>query len=286
MNSQVPSGSSQTTAGSSQATSGSNVKSQTHVPAFTPRPKKDPPGMSALFVALTIVCALGASAIVTAAGREGTSIDSLGTAVSEFLSSIGLRTVEATAHAETAAAEREVSETNVNVDFLGTMVRDSAKSNSQEFARVYKEITSLKSEVSALREGTGALRSNVSLLQTSLDDLSLGRDSETDRINKRLAKIEDVISIRADVTASIPRQSFPPIPRKRAPRGHWTAEEMPGGTYLVKGPTGTFEVTIGSVVPGLGRIEAVRRQDGKLRLVTGKDRPQVTDKDRAQVVTE
>ena len=45
---------------------------------------------------------------------------------------------------------------------------------------------------------------------------------------------------------------------------------MTSGTYLVKGPTGTYEVTIGSVVPGLGRVEAVRHQDGKLRLITGK----------------
>ena len=42
--------------------------------------------------------------------------------------------------------------------------------------------------------------------------------------------------------------------------------------YLVKGPSGTFEATIGSYIPGLGRIEAVRHQDGRLRLVTGKDR--------------
>jgi hypothetical protein len=276
MSSQVPSGSSQTTTASSPATTGSNVKSQTHVPAFTPRPRRDPPGMSALFVGLTIVCALGASAVVTAAGRDGTSIEGIGTVVSEFLSNIGLRT--ATATADATAAEREAGETSVNLDFLNTVLRDNAKTSRQEFARVYNEITSLKSEMSALRQGTeakvGALRANVGLLQTSLDELSLGRDSETDQINKRLAKIEDVISIRADVTASIPHQSFPPIPRKRVQRrAPWTAEEIGGGAYRVKGPTGTFEVVVGSVVPGLGRIEAVKEQRGKLHLVTGVDQP-------------
>jgi len=270
---------------SAQVPSGSNVKSQMHVPSFTPRPRQDPPGMSALFVAVTIVCALGATAIVTTAGRDGAGVEGLGSTVSGFLSRIGLRAAPTapSERSDTLAVEREMGETSVNIDFLGTVVRDTAKATNQEFARVYNEMASLKSEVSALREVTeakvasthnevGTLRANVNLLQTSLDELSLGRDSETDRINKRLAKIEDVISIRADVTASIPRQSFPPLPRKRAPRiGTWTAAETATGTYLVKGPTGTYEVKIGSYVPGLGRIEAVRQQDGKLHLVTGND---------------
>ena len=233
--------------------------------------------MSALFVAVTIVCALGASAIVTTAGRDGAGVESLGSTVSGVLNSVGLGVVAAAQpeRSDTLAVEREMGETSVNIDFLGTVVRDTAKATNQEFARVYNEMSSLKSEVSALRDQTetkvATTRANVTLLQTSLDELSLGRDSETDRINKRLAKIEDVITIRADVTASIPRQSFPPIPRKRAPRaGTWSAEETATGTYLVKGPTGTYEVKIGSYVPGLGRIEAVRHQDGKLRLVTGR----------------
>jgi hypothetical protein len=275
----------QVTSGSSQVTSGSTVKSQTHVPSFAPRPRQDPAGMSALFIAVTIVCALGATAIVTTAGRDGSSFDGWTSAVSEALRSIGRGAVVAAQanQEETLGAEREMGEASVNIDFLGTIVRDHAKATNQEFARVYDEISTLKAEVSVLRETTetkaastrnevGTLRANVNLLQTSLDELSLGRDSETDRLNKRLAKIEDVISIRADVTASIPRQHFPPMPRRRAPRAaSWTAEELGNGYFVVKGPTGRFEVTVGSVVPGLGRIEAVRHQDGKLRLVTKED---------------
>ena len=37
---------------------------------FTPRPTQDPPGMSALFVAVTVVCALGASSILVTT-RDG-----------------------------------------------------------------------------------------------------------------------------------------------------------------------------------------------------------------------
>ncbi len=242
--------------------------------------------MSAMFVALTVVCVLGASAVMATAGRDG-GAGGWASAASTLLSSIGLG-----AHAsadpgqpDAIALARELDASNANIDFLGTVVRNNAKSTRQEFARVYQEISSLKSEVSTLRDRSapasvatrvddlstkiGAMRANMSLLQTSLDDLSIGRDSETDRINQRLAHIEDVISIRADVTAAIPRQTFPPIPRKRAPRSTaWSAEETGSGTFLVHGPTGTFEVTVGSYVPGLGRIEAVKNQGGKMHLVT------------------
>ena len=50
------------------------------------------------------------------------------------------------------AVEREMGETNVNIDFLGTVVRDTATATNQEFARVYSQMNSLKSEISALRE--------------------------------------------------------------------------------------------------------------------------------------
>jgi len=267
-----------------------NIPQPSFTPAYTPRPRHDPPAMSALFVALTVVCVLGASAVMTTAGREG-GAEGWANAAATILKSIGLSDEASvpSGGADALAIEREIGDSNVNVDFLATVVLDSTKSANQEFARVYAEITSLKSEVSALKEHTeptwasarvddlrdkvGTLRANMNLLQTSLDELSLGRDSETDSINKRLAKIEDVISIRADVTASIPRQTFPPLPRKRAVRGSaWSAHETSLGVYTVKGPTGTYEATVGSYVPGLGRIEAINNQGGRLRIVTGKNR--------------
>jgi hypothetical protein len=241
--------------------------------------------MSAMFVALTVVCVLGASAVMTTAGRDGG--EGLAGVASSVLASIGFNS-EATSGSDMLA--REIGTSNVNVEYLGTIVRDNIRSSNQEFARVYQEITTLKSEVSTLREHTdptwasakvddlrdkvSTLRSNMSLLASSLDEMSIARDFEVDRMNKRLAKIEDVISIQPDITASIPRQSFPPMPRKRAPRlGAWTAQDLGNGIYSVSGPTGKYDVTIGSYVPGLGRIEAIRNQAGRLHLVTGKDRP-------------
>lgn len=249
--------------------------------------------MSAMFVALTVVCVLGASAVMTTAGREGSMAGWASTA-SSILSSIGQATDGSGnfRQADKVALDRDVDASNANLDFLSSVVRDNAKTTNYEFARIYQEITSLKDEVltlreksepawasakvDALRDKVDIVRANVNVMQGALEDLSNATDRDTDRINRRLAKIEDVISIRADVTASIPRQTFPPLPRKRALHALWTAEEIGNGIYTVRGPTGTFEVRIGSYVPGLGRIEAIKNQGGRLRLVTARDRGPTT----------
>ena len=42
------------------------------------------------------------------------------------------------------------------------------------------------------------------------------------------------------------------------------------GSALIEGRQGIFEVYAGDPVPGLGRIDAIRKQDGKWVVVTSK----------------
>ena len=42
------------------------------------------------------------------------------------------------------------------------------------------------------------------------------------------------------------------------------------GTALIEGRIGIIEVEQGDVVPGLGRVDAIRRQDGRWVVVTSK----------------
>jgi len=50
----------------------------------------------------------------------------------------------------------------------------------------------------------------------------------------------------------------------------WVVQDVRGGRALVESRYGAvFEVAAGSVLPGLGRIEAVKRQDGQWVVITG-----------------
>ncbi len=50
----------------------------------------------------------------------------------------------------------------------------------------------------------------------------------------------------------------------------WVLRDVANGSALIEGRQGIFEVYAGDPVPGLGRIDAIRKQDGKWVVVTSK----------------
>ena len=50
----------------------------------------------------------------------------------------------------------------------------------------------------------------------------------------------------------------------------WVLRDVARGGALIDGRQGIYEVYAGDFVPGLGRIDAVRRQDGRWVVVTSK----------------
>jgi hypothetical protein len=299
-------------------------------PHFTPRPKQDPVGMSALFVAVTVVCALGASSILISTRNGGTgilaAIDNLVAAATRIASP-----ADAPDHTGSiAAAPREAAAAPAATGEPEAVLPGSGQATSDDIARMGDDIADLKSAVAAVRQDVSSVKSLMAASQTtvanaagavagsiveaaiapvrseikdlaaglstaredlaatkgdvaavrsttqhlvsSIDQMTASHLRDIDAINRRIGKVEDVISLRADVTASIPTRSIAPLPRKRAlRRPGWSAEEVSTGLYLIKGPNVSYQVRDGDVVPGVGRIEVVRTADGKVRLLTGKD---------------
>jgi hypothetical protein len=289
--------------------------------------------MSALFVAVTVVCALGASSILITT-RDGFGLAGLTSTLDTIFAGIRNDPVADAASDHTGsirAVQLDPRPLRANAlaqtQALAAAVHGSAQAASEELARVSDEISSLKSEFSTVKKDISSVKSLVVLgltqdnddaihaaaslavapitakvddlaaglaatngevaglkstarvLYSSIDQMTAAHLKDIAKINSRIGKVEDVISLRADVTSAIPTRSIAPLPRKRAPRRvAWTAEETSPGTYLVKGPTGTFQVSDGGIVPGLGRVETVRALDGSLRLVTGKDAAVITQR--------
>lgn len=83
-----------------------------------------------------------------------------------------------------------------------------------------------------------------------------------------------------DVTGSVPQPTTvaaaapvaPPKPEVgRLPRVEgWVLRDAGNGGALIEGRQGIFEVYAGDPVPGLGRVDAIRKQDGKWVVVTSK----------------
>ena len=50
----------------------------------------------------------------------------------------------------------------------------------------------------------------------------------------------------------------------------WVLRDVGNGSALIEGRQGIFEVYAGDPIPGLGRIDAIRKQDGRWVVVTSR----------------
>jgi hypothetical protein len=91
-----------------------------------------------------------------------------------------------------------------------------------------------------------------------------------DRLNKINATPETTGSIAPMTTAP---GTAPPADPKITDRlvEDWVVQDVHGDRALVEGRNGSlFEVSAGSILPGVGRVEAVKRQDGQWVVVTAR----------------
>jgi hypothetical protein len=91
-----------------------------------------------------------------------------------------------------------------------------------------------------------------------------------DRLNKINATPETTSSITPMTTAPM---TTPPAEPKITDRlvEDWVVQDVHGDRALVEGRNGSlFEVGAGSILPGVGRVEAVKRQDGQWVVVTAR----------------
>jgi hypothetical protein len=144
------------------------------------------------------------------------------------------------------------------------------------------EVQALKGMIAQLSTDLGALRTAVE--QSGKPIPQLGKLAERlDRIEKaqaepaaRIAKIGEAIERlekRAaapanDITGAIP----PAPPAKPSPTiiDDYVVRKVFDGVALVEGRRGIIEVEPGMSLPGAGRIEEIRRQDGRWVVVTSK----------------
>jgi hypothetical protein len=70
-------------------------------------------------------------------------------------------------------------------------------------------------------------------------------------------------------TAAAPVPAKPEVARLPTVEG-WVLRDVANGSALIEGRHGLYEVYAGDPVPGLGRVDAIRRQDGRWVVVTSK----------------
>jgi hypothetical protein len=113
----------------------------------------------------------------------------------------------------------------------------------------------------------------LSALKVSLETASRSTTSQFAKISDRLDHIDQRAAAAPDTTGSITASPPAAEPVKLTDRvlQDWIVQDVQNGRALVENRYGgIFDVGAGSTLPGVGRIETVKRQDGQWIVVTAR----------------
>ncbi|MCP3372010.1 hypothetical protein [Bradyrhizobium cajani] len=165
------------------------------------------------------------------------------------------------------------------------------------------EIRNLRDTVAQLRRQVSGVSENLDGLRTAVDQSSKATNDRFGRFAENLDRIERVSSsstvkldklaqAQAQVSAPAVAQQQPlpqpapmmasvaapeitgsvsPSERTSAPRKvvkGWSVRQAYEGIAILQGPNGVIEAVLGQQVPGLGRIEEIRSENGRLVVET------------------
>lgn len=155
------------------------------------------------------------------------------------------------------------------------------------------EIRNLRETVALLRKQVSGVSENLDGLRTAVDQSSKATNDRFGRFAENLDRIERVSSsstvkldklaqAQAQAPAAVASQppsqtmpmmasvaapeitgSVPPSAPRKVVKG-WSVRQAYEGIAILQGPNGVVEAVLGQQVPGLGRIEEIRNENGRL----------------------
>ncbi|MBR0741961.1 hypothetical protein JQ581_34000 [Bradyrhizobium liaoningense] len=158
------------------------------------------------------------------------------------------------------------------------------------------EIRNLRETVAQLRKQVSGVSENLDGLRTAVDQSSKATNDRFGRFAENLDRIERVsssstakldklaqVQAQAPVTVTVASQppatqampmiasvaapeitgSVPPSAPRKVIKG-WSVRQAYEGIAILQSPNGVIEAVLGQQVPGLGRIEDIRNENGRL----------------------
>lgn len=176
------------------------------------------------------------------------------------------------------------------IAYLTTQPAQSNVAANTEIRNLRETVAQLRKQVSGVSENLDGLRTAVDQSSKATND-RFGRFAENlDRIERvsssSTAKLDKLAQVQAQAPATVASQpasqampmmasvtatevtgSVPLSERSSAPRKvikGWSVRQAYEGIAILQSPNGVVEVVLGQQVPGLGRIEEIRNENGRL----------------------
>ncbi len=151
---------------------------------------------------------------------------------------------------------------------VGALSGMAATFGVTHFATSEPAATTLDDRMARLNADLAAVKSNI-------DTAAKTSTAKLAKLNETLDKLKPAPDITGSITpppAAAPPASAPVAPQfSRLPvLEDWVLREVGDGGATVEGRQGIFEVFAGDPLPGVGRVDAIRRQDGRWVVVTSR----------------
>ena len=161
-----------------------------------------------------------------------------------------------------SALEATVARIDADIAALKASVEHAAKANTAQFSKTSDRLD--KAEKAQAEPAAKLAR-----LSEAVDKLRVAPVAPVAAAAAPAAAKEVTGSISPPATATPATAPKPEMARLPTLDG-WVLRNVSNGAALVEGRRGMFEVYAGDPIPGLGRVDAIRRQDGRWVVVTGK----------------
>jgi hypothetical protein len=146
----------------------------------------------------------------------------------------------------------------------------------EAMTQIRNEVTGLKSTLDTQTKSTNAQFARLDARFKSIEHAQTEPNTKLTKVMQsleRLEKREPAPITTGTVTppAPAPAAVAPLPPQRPAIVQGWTIRDVYDGTAMIEGRRGEIlEVSPGDMVPGIGRVDAIRRQDGRWVVVTPK----------------
>lgn len=148
-----------------------------------------------------------------------------------------------------AQLRKQVSGVSENLDGLRTAVDQSSKATNDRFGRFAENLDRIE---------------RVSSSSTvKLDKLAQAQAQAQAPVTVAAQPPSQTMPVMASVAAPEVTGSVPPSAPRKVVKG-WSVRQAYEGIAILQGPNGVIEAVLGQQVPGLGRIEEIRNENGRL----------------------
>ncbi|WP_027546137.1 hypothetical protein [Bradyrhizobium sp. WSM2254] len=152
-----------------------------------------------------------------------------------------------------AQLRKQVSGVSENLDGLRTAVDQSSKATNDRFGRFAENLD----RIERVSSSSTVKLDKLAQAQAQAPAPTLAQSQPSSQAAPMMASLA-----APEVTGSVPPSERASVPRKVV-KG-WSVRQAYEGIAILQSPNGVIEAVLGQQVPGLGRIEDIRNENGRL----------------------